>query len=53
MGNIIIDTDREFFFRISFSQFIKDSLDLVRSRILGSDTVSAADQFDIRVFQNT
>ena len=50
MSDIIIDTDREFFFRIIFCQFIIDSFDLVRSSILGSDTVSAADDLDVAVF---
>ena len=53
MSNIIVDANREFFFRRIFCELIEDSLDLVWSSILGSDAVSAADQLDIRVLQNT
>ena len=52
MSDIIVDTDREFFFRCIFLQFVVDSLDLVRSSILGSDTVTAADQLDASVLQD-
>ena len=52
MSDIIVDTDREFLFRSVFLQFVKDGFDLVRSSILGSDTVTSADQLDACVFQD-
>ena len=47
MGDIVIDTEGEFFLRAILGQFVIDGLDLVRSRVLAGYAVTAADQDNV------